>query len=295
MTKTLEKINQSIWELRATLEKRPGDLNLRNDLLKFFHESLNFVERRAGVPDEDRSFLYPQERESPACLLIHGAGGSPSEMRPLGEYLHKLGHTALGVRMPLQPEPADYGLAEYARELLGGRKKQSRGRLRSGWSACLAGSEVALQTLLSYSKDTYVAGFSFGGTIALNLMQRFPLKGTILLSPGLFPVGGTRYTLFWAARRLLPGLTRRVMPSRSDMLDLIEMTKERLGRIEKPILVVQAADDPVVSPRGYQFLQKRSRNPGSRFVLLQKGGHVIIKGDPAERVFRICGEFIRKA
>lgn len=297
--KTLERIDQAVWELRERVGGDPGNLTLRKDLLRFFHESVLFVERRAGIPERNRSFLLLQQREAPAALLLHGAGGTPDEMRPLGDYLYSLGVSVYGMRLPLDPRSRDRGFAEYARRVIGrggerGGAGDSPARGAGGWSECLAVSEIALETILAYSPDTTVAGFSFGGTIALNLMRSRPVRRAILLSPGLFPVGGTRYALFRAARRLLPELTRRVMPVKSMMLDLIAMTRGEVGdEIREPILMIQAADDPVLSARGYQFLQKRSRNPASRFVLLPSGGHVIVAGDQAPEVFRICGEFVR--
>jgi carboxylesterase len=298
MVKTLERINQSVWELREQVRLNPSSYNYRKDLLNFWTDSRIFVERRAGVPEPQRSFLMLQEREAVGCLLIHGAGGSPEEMRPLAEHLFSQGFTVLGIRLPLDPNYSDAGFAEYAKAAFSreGRKGANGHDPRGGsWSACLAQAEVALETMLAYSPDSYLAGFSFGGTIALNLMRKHPVKGTILLSPGLFPVGGTRFAMFWSARRFMPNLTRKVMPVRTMMLDLIERTRADIGsgKIDTPILVVQAADDPVVSARGYQFLQKRASHPRSKFVLLGKGGHVIVKGDESAKVFGYCGDFIK--
>jgi len=298
MVKTLERINQAVWELRERVSLEPGNHAYRKDLLSFWVDSRVFVERRTGVPEPQRTFLKMQEREAVGCLLIHGAGGSPEEMRPLADHLFGLGFTVLGVRLPLDPDYSDAGFVEYAKAVLGrrGRAGRSGGRNGAGsWSECLAQTEVALDTLLAYSPDSYIAGFSFGGTIALNLMQKYPVKGSILISPGLFPVGGTRFAMFWSARRFMPGLTRKVMPVRTMMLDMIEMTRTSLGSgpIDVPMLVIQAADDPVVSARGYQFLQKRSASPRSKFVLLARGGHVIVKGDESRKVFDYCGDFIK--
>lgn len=79
------------------------------------------------------------------------------------------------------------------------------------------------------------------------------------------------------------------------MLDLIERTRSSLGSgpIENPMLVIQAADDPVISAKGYQFLQKRATSQKSKFILLGKGGHVIIKDEGSEQVFGYCGDFIK--
>jgi esterase/lipase len=298
--KTLERIDQAVWELRERVRQSPGDLTLRRDLLRFFHESVLYIERRAGVPERDRSFLLLQQREALGVLLLHGAGGTPDEMRSLGDYLYSLGFTAYGIRLPIDPRSSDSGFADYARRMIrrrggdGAQHSAAPGCGSGGWSGCLARAEVTLSTMLAYSADTYTAGFSFGGTIALNLMRSHPVRGTILLSPALFPGGGTRHAIFRAALRILPRLTRRIMPVRSTMLDLIMMTRTAIGDdIREPILMVQAADDPVLSARGYQFLQKRSRNAASRFVLLPSGGHVIVRGDQSREVFRICGDFIK--
>ena len=299
MAKTLERINQSIWELREMARLHPKTYDYRKDLLNFWVDSKIFVERRSGVPEPDRSFLKLQKREAIACLLIHGSGGSPGEMRPMAEHLFRQGFTVLGIRLPIDPNYSDSGFTEYIRALVdrgGGKGRNGRGTNSGGsWSASLAQAEVALDTLLAYSPDSYVAGFSFGGTIALNLMQKFPVKGTILLSPGLFPMGGSRFAMFWTARRFMPGMTRKVMPIRSMMLDLVERTSSSLGSapIDNPVLVIQAADDPVISARGYQFLQKRATSPRSKFILLAKGGHVIIKGEGSGKVFDYCGDFIK--
>lgn len=298
--KTLERIDQAVWELRERVRLAPDNLTLRKDLLRFFHESALYVERRAGVPERDRSFLLLQQREALGVLLFHGVGGTPDEMRPLGDYLHSLGFTVYGMRLPLDPRSSDTGFTDYARRIIRrrrgeeGHRAAAPGHGAGGWSGCLAQAEITLDTMLSYSSDAWTAGFSFGGTIALNLMRSRPVRGTILISPGLFPSGGTRYAMFKAARRLIPRLTERIMPVRSTMHDMIMMTRAALGdEIPEQILMIQAADDPILSARGYQFLQKRSRNPASRFVLLPSGGHVIVVGEQSREVFRICGDFIK--
>lgn len=299
MAKTLERINQSVWELREKVRLNPASYDYRKDLLNFWTDSKIFIERRSGVPEPQRSFLMLQQKEAVGCLLIHGAGGSPEEMRPMADYLFRQGFTVLGIRLPLDPNYSDAGFSEYVKAIFS--RSGRKGRISKGadgdgsWSACIAQSEVALDTLLAYSPGSYVAGFSFGGTIALNLMQKFPVKGSILLSPGLFPMGGTRFAMFWTALRFMPGLTKKAMPVRTMMLDLLERTRSSIGQgpINTPMLVIQAADDPVISARGYQFLQKRASNPRSKFILLGKGGHVIVRGDDSMKVFGHCSDFIK--
>lgn len=45
------------------------------------------------------SFLL-EGKNNKAVLLLHGYTGAPSEMRPLGDYLHALGYTVSCVRLP---------------------------------------------------------------------------------------------------------------------------------------------------------------------------------------------------
>ena len=117
MAKTLERINQSVWELREKVRLNPASYDYRKDLLNFWTDSKIFIERRSGVPEPQRSFLMLQQREAVGCLLIHGAGGSPEEMRPMADYLFRQGFTVLGIRLPLDPNYSDAGFSEYVKAI----------------------------------------------------------------------------------------------------------------------------------------------------------------------------------
>jgi carboxylesterase len=292
---TLAKINQTIWELHRELKRRPDNAVLKRDLVKFFHESRHYAERRDGIPEQQRSFLLLQQRESICCLLIHGAGGSPSEMRGLGEYLFQQGFSVYAMRLPLEITPdasARRPAAAQAWWLYHRGRKD--GIEVNRWNVSLSESEIVLDTLLAYNPSTYVIGYSFGGTIALNLLGTYAPRGTILISPALYAVRSGRYLLFQFVRKLLPPAARSVAPREDTVLDLVERTRMRFRAIESPICVVQAADDPLVSPKGFAFLESRSRNPKSRFHLLPRGGHLLVSGEERQKVFEICGDFIRE-
>ena len=204
---TLARIDHSVWELGKLVAKHPESITLRADFLKFFHESRIFVERKAGVSDADRSFLLLQDREALCCVLLHGAGGTPAEMRPLAEHLFKAGYTVYGVRLALgtMDNHVSHGAARGAsfhwRKLLG----KEKGKQRDGynWERSLFDAEVVLGAVLTFSPNTYAVGFSFGGTIALNLLQGAPLKGAVLISPALFPAADGRYLTFRVVRSAL--------------------------------------------------------------------------------------------
>jgi len=296
---TLARIDHSVWELGKLVAKHPESITLRADFLKFFHESRIFVERKAGVPDPDRSFLLLQDREALCCVLLHGAGGTPAEMRPLAEHLFKAGYTVYGVRLALgtMDNHVSHGAARGAsfhwRKLLG----KEKGKQRDGynWERSLFDAEVVLGAVLTFSPNTYAVGFSFGGTIALNLLQGAPLKGAVLISPALFPAADGRYLTFRVVRSVAPFAAKGIVPKEYTLVQFLERTRARLKTVQQPVLVIHAARDKVVSPKSLHFLKGVAANPKSRFELIQSDRHVLVKGDDAAHVFKLCTDFLRES
>jgi carboxylesterase len=278
--------------MHQEVRRQPDNAILRRDLVKFFHESLHYAERRDGIPEEDRSFLLLQKRESICCLLIHGSGGSPAEMRGLGEYLFQQGFTVYAMRLPLEVSPdAGARRTDGSGAPLGGRG----GAVDvNSWGVNLSGAEIVLETLLAYNPNIYTIGFSFGGTIALNLLDRFAVKGAILIAPAVFVVRSGRYLAFQLVRKLLPAAARRIAPREDVVIDLMERTRSRLQAVQAPICVIQASDDHMISSKGLSFLQSVSRNPKSRFHLLPRGGHQLVTGAESDEVYGLCSAFIRE-
>ncbi len=292
---TLAKINHTIWELRREIQRQPDNSTLKRDVVRFFFESRSYVEKRDGIPEEERSFLLLQQRESICCFLIHGAGGSPAEMRELGAYLFRQGFTVYAMRLPLEISPDASARRLAGTKTHGGdRRKKKRETEMNNWGVNLSEAEIVLDTLLTYNANTYVIGFSFGGTIALNLAEKYPLKGAILIAPAIYVVRSGRYLAFQFARKVAPAAARSIAPREDTVLELMELTRSRLREIPIPICVIQAGDDPVISSKGVALLRSKSSNQKSRFHILHRGGHLLINGKITQDIFSVCGDFIKE-
>ena len=183
MKDALARINHSVWELAKLVAKHPENYAMRADFLRYCHESRLFGERRRNIPEEGRSFLMLQERESLCCFLLHGIGGSPAEMRPLGEHLFRSGHTVYGIRLALGGDGAGARPAQNGRRLAGRLLRRRDGRDRSGydWERCLADADTVLGMLLTFSRSICVFGFSFGGALA-SILWKAAVEASLIWS-----------------------------------------------------------------------------------------------------------------
>lgn len=156
------QINRTIWEIESLLQKRPSDFKLGRELLRaYFLQRFEF-DRSLHVPRDDRSFLFLQDEKAPAMLVLHGAHGTPAEVRELGNYFYGKGFTVFCPRL------ARYDL---------------KNRMVT-WESWVTAAENALTTVLQYSPNTILAGLSLGslqpggdrGTIRGPLQHRQPRR-----------------------------------------------------------------------------------------------------------------------
>jgi len=99
-----------------------------------------------------------------AALLVHGFPGTPAEMRPLAETLHKHGWTVRGVLLPgFGPQLSqilDYGQQDW-----------------------LTAVEQALETLQREYDPVLLVGYSLGGALSLRAAAKFQPDGLVLVTP----------------------------------------------------------------------------------------------------------------
>ena len=266
------QINRTIWEIETLLDKKPESQRLRRELLRTQFLQRYEFDRSHHIARDDRSFLFMQEDKAPAALLLHGAHGTPAEMRDLGNYLYSKGFTVFCPR-----------LSRY----------DVKNRMVT-WESWVTAAETALTSTIKYSERTLVVGLSLGGTVSILLQRMHPVKGVVLLAPALYPKLGFKGTMLSVLRRIVPPLFYRIAGWNGEAVKAMDYIRKTTKQIETPALAVQAKDDGVLSSKGLKFLKKKSTDSNSAAFLLDEGSHALTRGSAKEEVFERTFEFARQ-
>jgi carboxylesterase len=266
------QINRTIWEIRHLLEANPKDFELRRELLRTHFLQRFEYDRSHHIPRDDRSFLFLQEVRAPGCLLLHGAKGTPAEMRDFGNYLYSKGLTVFCPRFSrfdLKERPAS-------------------------WESWVTLADSSYGTLADYSKKIVVVGQSLGGTIGIVLARLYKVPALVLLAPAVAPRLQMKERLTGLTRHVSPSLYSRLAGWNGEVLRAMEHVRTTTQDIQSPTLVLQARDDRVLSTRGLKLLRKWSTHPDSEVVLLPQGSHAITRGPSKEEVFERVFKFVER-
>lgn len=210
------------------------------------------------------------------CLLIHGFTASPSEMKPLGEYLHQEGYS---IKAPLLPGhgtiPADLN--------------------QTTWADWFETVRVEAEALLAHG-PVVVIGLSMGALLALEAGARIKgLAGVVSINAplvlrnqlsGLVPLVkmfrdcipkkiGDEYNNLEARGRF----AYDCLPV-NGYINMKKLAKDvvlRLKEIDIPTLVVQAGQDETVDPTSAKLLH-RSLPAGREILWLPDSRHVATMG-----------------
>lgn len=230
-----------------------------------------------------------------AVLLIHGFTGSPGHMRPLGDALHRAGHTVQGLLLPGHGTT----LAEMT---------------QSGWRQWLGAAEEALAALRARYQTVSLAGLSMGGLISLRLAELHPVDCLLLFAPALkffvwtnnlAPIAKYairevpwRHTARQQDPRFLSaydiGYPGAPVSKVQDMMRLIRMTRPALASIRCPTLVVQSRYDESVHRSVPELIVGRIASQVKEILWLEESPHVCTLGADREKVFARSVAFLNE-
>jgi len=236
-----------------------------------------------------KEFFYPGSKTG--ILLIHGFTGSPSEMRYLGEYLKDKGFTVNGV-------------------LLKGHGTTIQDMNKTSYKDWIKSAEQGYLKLIDECDEIFVVGFSMGGALALHLAQKYDIKGIISLSTPIRILNRQYYIAMLVKYfKFIIGKQQKIVKQKDpfiisydktpikcmvSLMQLINLVKADLHKIEKPILIMQSYGDGTVHPSSANFIYNRIASIDKSIIFLHNSGHVITCDIEKEQVFDEVHSFISK-
>jgi len=225
-------------------------------------------------------------------LLIHGFTGTPSELRPMGEYLKERGYTVYA------PLLAGHGTSP---------EEMACTTWEDWWNSAVEGYRRLRD---SGVRRIFAAGLSMGGALVLNLARQYPLDGVIAMCAPVYlkdkrvhAVNLIRWVMPYQIRRgtkpahieehLVP-YDRTPLKCVSSLQRLIRHVRSHLHEIKVPTLVVQAELDETVEPRSARYIYERLGSAVKRLKWYDKSSHIITLDREREKLFADVDAFIRE-
>ncbi len=189
-----------------------------------------------------------------ACLLIHGLGDSPLELKPLIAPLEKKGF------MVLSPKLVGHG----------GSMKDLKGIDFKQW---IFSAETALLKMVQqkYSK-IYIVGLGMGGLIAMELAGRYNIGALVCVNTPAF----SRYTIGRAFKSAgSNGLPVSVARSFRALLNKV---KPAMRTIKAPIKIAQSEDEGLARVKSAKYLLRATTSKVKQEAYYEQGGYSLFTG-----------------
>lgn len=225
-----------------------------------------------------------------AVLLLHGFTGTPSELRPMGKYLSEKGYT---VKAPL----------------LAGHGTSPEDMLRTGMKDWVKSAGDAYFDLKRKHEDVIVAGLSMGGSLALHLAARLPVKGVISMCAPMYLQDRRASFARWIApfvkfnphkvsyaehiEPYLAGYDKTPVRCVPELLKLIRTVRRELPEIKVPALIMQAEQDLTVRPESAEYLYQRIGSGQKQLKWYPNSGHILTVDHDRDQVFADVEQFAK--
>lgn len=233
-----------------------------------------------------------------ACLLVHGLGCGPIQMRELAEDLREWGFTARGILLP-------------------GHCGDTDGLALSTLHDWMEKVEAEYLRLKAEYKEITVIGFSLGALLTLQLALHHPIEKIVLMGTPLFLIreylpinvliGVCKIFLkkvkTWKRRCYMaseahtgylhqPINSHYPLQTLHEIKQIIQAIKPRLKHIKSAALVVHSKKDMIAAPASAKYLIKHLGSADKRLVWLERSHHLVMYDDEKDVVFGAIKEFL---
>ena len=228
------------------------------------------------------------------CLLVHGMGSTPYQLRSLGEYLAWQGLTVLGLRLPGHGTTLDDLEQTTAQQ----------------WLAAIDRGIGQLQQTCSH---IFVIGNSLGGLLILAIAARRgqDLAGIVTISTPVSatPLIGLLEDPTVPDRFVRPGLaevlcsdprvgtfqysqqSKKVLAA---AYEIFKQNQAQFSQIQQPILVINSRKDQTVPLENAHYLVEHVSSTDTTLVTLNDSAHLPTLDYDKERVQVACLSFIER-
>lgn len=234
-----------------------------------------------------------QGQNGKGVLLVHGFTGSPSELRELGEDLHRKGYTVEGLLL------AGHGTDSH--DLLGVTAEQWEAQVRQG-----------LAHLRETCAQVTVIGLSMGGLLTLYAGAETKADKLVVLSTPIYLYDWRVYFL-WLADRLpywaIPKNPRtidaparynvayRCMPIKAvhQLVRLLKAVKGKyLPKVRQPLLIIQSQTDHTVRPESALYIQEHAASDQKQLLWVKQARHVMTLYKGRQAIYAAIEAFLEE-
>jgi len=237
------------------------------------------------------------------CLIVHGFTGTPVEVRPLGEALHRRGYTVIGVR-------------------LAGHGTSPEDLNKKHWEDWISSVESGCASLEGRCSRIFYAGLSMGGILGISLAHARPgrFAAMAVLSAPLYlrswklkvftpllKYTPLRWIYRYAPKTPWPGpgdadMTGPTWPSYDRYPTLavthlvrgMKKARAALPHLEVPLLIMHSRADTSIPVENADLFELFAGSPVKKKIILERSPHVITAGPERDRVAAEVGDFFER-
>lgn len=233
-----------------------------------------------------------------ACLLIHGFGCGPIQMRELAENLCRWGFTARGILLP-------------------GHCKNMGGYSSTAHHDWIAKVETEYRQLRKVYRRVIVVGFSLGALLTLQLSMQYSPEKIILMGTPLYLI--RKYLPIPSVIRICRNFIKRVktwkrvcymesegytgylhqpadthfsIPALYGLTEILSTVNVGLQEVKSPALVIHSKKDLLAAPESAQHVMRHLGSDCKRLVWLERSHHLVMYDKEKDRVFGAIKEFM---
>ncbi|MFC7439911.1 alpha/beta hydrolase [Laceyella putida] len=235
-------------------------------------------------------FFYPGGKTG--ILLLHGFTGTPSELRPMGQYFKDQGYTVFA------PLLAGHGTSP---------EEMEQTTWRDWWQSVLDAYDKLRAEKL---ERLYVAGLSMGGCLSLALAAQRPVDGVIPMCAPIYirdrrALLANVLSLFIRYKKrtthrdpeieaYLCPYDRTPIKCVAELTRLIRHVKGLLAEVKVPALIIQAGKDELILEKSADYIYENISSTDKKVSWYEKSTHIITVDRERKELFKEIEQFIRE-